>query len=248
MHVASPPASLRVSSCFALPTLLPPSLPSQHPPLPCPCPPARTVNPHSLRPCPRGARSSRCTEIGTGVRGGVVNAARAGSDLLGRDPHLPDHPRTDFASHTRRQKCSPHPYAPSASGGSSITYGFVASPPFGTESTKPNAHAQKTDESLTTMAKLSATIGTKPPVARTSQVTTSTNVRDVGISCTELRNAVAHRRRHPLTPLVAPLARRIRNLKSSCKIQSNTLVHTKGCARRHPKNSQNLHPHEQAIY
>ena len=132
-----------------------------------------------------------------------MNAARAGSDLLSRDPHLPDHLRTNFASHTRCWKRSPHPYAPSASGGSGITYGFAASPPFGMESTKPDAHAQKTDESLTTMAELSVTIGIKPLVARTSQVTTSMNVRDVGISRTELRNAVAHRRCHPLTLLVA---------------------------------------------
>ena len=132
-----------------------------------------------------------------------MNVAQAGSDLLDQDPHLPDHLRTDFAGHTRHRRRSPHPYVPSALDGSGITYGFVISPPFGMESTKPDALVQKMDESLTTTAELSVTIGTKPPVARTSQVTISTNVQDVVISRMELRNAVAHRRRHPLTPLVA---------------------------------------------
>ena len=166
---------------------------------------ARSINicQHSWKCFPAGKRASRSTVTGTG--GGEIDptAAWVDRDLLDPGPQKPSHRTLAFggAAQTRRRTVSPP--ARFASAGRDTQYESAEQRTSGMVNTKREAPGLTMDESSMTKAARSATTGIKQSVAKTHPPATSTNALVAEIRLTALRSAVAQRRSHPLTPLVA---------------------------------------------
>ena len=143
--------------------------------------------------------------LGIGVEVGVENKCRIESGHHDRDPRRINHLLVDFGGMVRdmRRSCSPPARYASAVGNTTLEPANC--PPYGTESTKPGAHARTMAVSSTKTAGHYATTGTSLLDARTKAHDISMNVLDAVNPHTVLRNAVSRRRRHPRTPLNAEL-------------------------------------------
>ena len=140
---------------------------------------------------------------GTGEGVDVETKPRAEPDLPDPGPRLTDDPLVLFGDMTQSWRRPPSPPARSASAGNPTGFAPARPPFFGMESTSQNAPAPLTVALLMPPDNPCATTGTKPWVAKTNPLDTSTNVQDAVTRHMEHKTAVSQRKRHPLTPLLA---------------------------------------------